>query len=161
MLTAEQLRECLSYNPDDGTFIRLISHTNRHKAGIAAGCSTSNGYVRIYVADKQYLAHRLAFLYMTGEFPRNLVDHINGNKSDNSWSNLREINKSGNGQNTRRAWGHNKTGVLGIGRRGKKFRARIYANGKDIHLGEFQTQDEAREKYLEAKKILHPFSGSN
>lgn len=158
MLTAEKLRECLSYDPENGSFTRLVSRSNRHKAGVIAGCRAINGYIRIYVGGRQYFAHRLAFLYMTGSFPKTLVDHIDGDKRNNRWANLREISKSGNAQNSRSAWGHSKSGILGVGKRNGRYRARLSVDGKEITVGYFATAEEAQAAYLQAKRILHPLS---
>jgi len=86
MITQTILKELFSYNPDTGIFIRKVSISNQ-VAGTVAG-SKDYDYIRIVVNKKRYLAHRLAFLYMLGKMPVE-VDHINRNKHDNRWCNLR------------------------------------------------------------------------
>ena len=93
MLTQDKLKELITYNPDTGIFIR--------KNGARAGTINNRNYERVSVSGINYLAHRLAFLYMTGEMPDEMVDHINGKTLDNRWCNLRKANKYQNAQNTK------------------------------------------------------------
>jgi hypothetical protein len=88
-LTQDILRSLLRYNPTTGEFTWLASQY-RIKAGDVAGSKRTDGYIAIGVGGKLYKAHRLAFLYMEGEFPKDQVDHLNGIKIDNSWANLRK-----------------------------------------------------------------------
>ena len=82
----------LDYNPVTGDFVWLVDRDKNHVKGCIAGCVplrfSGAQYVHIRIENKQYLAHRLAFLYMTGEFPKGRVRHVNGNTLDNSWKNL-------------------------------------------------------------------------
>lgn len=98
-VTQERLRELFYYDPDSGDFIRTKGVKGNAK-GKVAGDIKSNGYRYIGVDYKRYLAHRLAFLYMLGYMPK-YVDHKNRNRSDNSWENLRAVNKNQNAQNGR------------------------------------------------------------
>lgn len=93
MLTAERLREVLEYDPAIGVFRWLIKPCGQISIGDIAGCRHGEGYVQIRVIGRIYLAHRLAWLYMTGEWPISLIDHRNLDRSDNRWSNLREAKK--------------------------------------------------------------------
>lgn len=86
-LSRSRLRLCLDYCPHSGTFTWI----NRQSQ--VAGCRSYDGFVRIYVAGSVYLAHRLAFLYMTGAFPAHLVIHLDGDRSNNRWDNLREATR--------------------------------------------------------------------
>lgn len=114
-LTAERLRKLLHYDPETGEFTRLHDRGKRFKAGSVSGClDHSTGYWRVRIDDCLYHGHRLAFLYMTGEWPKHEVDHMNGRRSDNRWSNLRDVASSVNQQNQRRARADNKCGDLGV-----------------------------------------------
>jgi len=88
-LTQERLKELLHYNPDTGAFTWRVRR-RRIPAGSPAGCISGTGYVTMRVDGYQYLAHRLAWLYMEGYLPENTVDHENCVYGDNRWINLRE-----------------------------------------------------------------------
>lgn len=100
-LTQARLNELLHYEPDSGVFtwLQLPVATARCIVGEAAG-TMSHGYCRISIDGRPYQAHRLAFLWMTGLFPQLDVDHINRDRSDNRWSNLREASKPQNQANS-------------------------------------------------------------
>jgi len=104
--------------------------------------SHREGYLRIRIFDKAYLAHRLVWLYHKGAWPTGEVDHINGNRSDNRIENLRDVPKIENARN-RRPSAANTSGITGVHRVGKKWRARICVNGKCISLGNFDTIEDA------------------
>ncbi len=118
------------------------------KAGSKAGTTSHDGYWRLLVKGKQQLSHRLAFFYMTGEWPKEHVDHINRIKLDNRWCNLREATASQNNRN-KKVNGKNSTGIKGVsaGRDGK---FRVY-----LCLGTFATKEEAKKVYNEAASKLH------
>jgi hypothetical protein len=95
---------------------------------------------------------------MTGSWPTDDVDHKNGMRTDNSYGNLREVSRSLNQQNLRKARGETASGVLGVyvsDRPGKPWKASINVSGKDRYLGRFATKDEAQAAYLAAKRSLH------
>lgn len=158
-LTAEYLRELLSYNPETGKFIWQVSCRGT-KAGDIAGTPGSQGRRHIIIGYARYKAHRLAWLYVYGKWPEKLIDHINGDPTDNRIANLREATMSENMHNQRRAHKHNKTGILGVQWRPSKnkFRARIAVSGKEIHLGHFDSVEDAQNAYLDAKEKLHDFA---
>lgn len=158
-LTAERLRELLHYDADTGVFTRLVSRKGFRAGGVAG--SDNNGYRIIVIDYKMYRSHRLAWLYMTGEWPRNDVDHINGTRNDNRFANLREATRSENMQNVRKAHSDNKSsGLLGVtfDKSQGKFMARIMLNGKYRYIGRYITAQEAHHAYLAAKSQLHQFS---
>ena len=150
MLTQERLKELLHYNPDTGLFTRIVKRTNG-----GSGFLHHTGYVHIYIAGKTFAAHRLAWLYMTGEFPKHDIDHINGVKNDNRFCNLRDVPTQMNMQNEIRARKHNSTKLLGVSKKGTKFAAFIRINGKRVYLGTFNTAEEAHVAYIEAKRVHH------
>ncbi len=132
------LQSILLYNPETGAFFwrkkRLgILKTRR------AGSFYSNGYRRICIDYTVYLEHRLAFLYMTGEFPENHVDHIDGNRANNKWVNLREATPVINGKNQKMAV-NNVSGITGVRWKENDLRwvAYIQSNKKQIFLGCFE-----------------------
>lgn len=157
MLTQEQLKERLEYNPETGLWKWLIVGGSKCKSGWFAGTKGIRGYYYIQISRKSYLAHRLAFLYMTGNFPPLDVDHIDGNPTNNIWINLRSVTKNINLQNQLRPQSNNKSGYLGVCRNstGKPWRATIMVEGKNKYLGSFFTPQEASEAYQKAKKIYH------
>ena len=156
MLTQALLHSLFHYDPLTGLFTRLQA-PNWGVVGTVAGCtSKTTGYVQIKYKYKKYLAHRLAFLYMTGKFPEFEIDHKNGVRSDNCWMNLRESTRPENAHNIGGAKVTSKTGVLGIYKSGGKFAARIGVNNARIYLGTFNTPELAHAAYLQAKNELHP-----
>lgn len=136
-----RLRELLTYNPDTGEFIWNIDRKRLAKAGSTAGCINGSGYRQISVDGKVYLAHRLAWFYCFEEWPTLIIDHINRNKLDNRLDNLREVTQSVNLHNTSQK--PSKTGFRNARKVGNKFQSEIKVNGKSIHLGMFNTAEEA------------------
>lgn len=154
-LTQERLKELLHYDPETGVFTWRVSRGTR-AAGSEAGCVTSNHeqkkharrpYVRkdIRVERKLYLAHRLAWLYMTGAWPPEQIDHIDGDALNNRFDNLRAVTHAQNHLNRPRNR-NNTSGVIGVffDKNGycKPWRAQIDHNGKRWNKG-FKTKEEA------------------
>ncbi|MGN6641537.1 MAG: HNH endonuclease, partial [Verrucomicrobiota bacterium] len=123
-----------------------------------AGCS-SDGYVIIYVDNKSYRAHRLAWFYMTGVWPTDEIDHRDLDKLNNKWDNLRAATRSENAQNLPLNK-HNKTGFTGVSwdKRSKKFKAVICKDGALHRLGSFSDPIDAHNAYVTAKAELHTFN---
>jgi hypothetical protein len=160
MLTQEYLKSILSYDPETGVFVRKIKTTNSVKIGDMAGYITPYGYISISINRKRQQAHRLAWFYIYGEFPKYDIDHINGIRHDNRIENLRLATRSENMQNLKKAKSDNKsTGLLGtfLDKRDGRIYARIKINKNLIHLGCFETKEEAHEAYLTAKRECHEF----
>lgn len=148
-LTAERLRECLAYDPETGVFTWLVAPNRRIRVGRIAGvaCRT-HGYRLIKVDGVGARAHRLAWLYMTGEWPAADIDHINGDRADNRWSNLRQATSTQNHANSKRPK-HNTSGVKGVtwdSSRGQ-WMAGVQINGKRVHLGRFDSIEAAAAAY--------------
>lgn len=157
MLTAEELKRHLHYDPETGQFTRLIK-----LRGIKSGNGYvhSTGYVRVCVLGRKYPAHRLAWLYVYGDWPKTMLDHINGDKADNRIANLREADVTLNAENQRRAMSSNLSGMLGVcivkdRKRKKPYQARLGVKGKSIYLGYYATPEEAHEAYKTAKRKYH------
>jgi len=113
-MTQEELKRLLHYEPETGIFkwIANAGARGRGRAGDVAG-TKEQGYIRIRIAKKNHRAHRLAFLYMNGNFPKDAVDHIDGNRSNNKWTNLREATVFDNNRNMR-LYRRNVTGLHGV-----------------------------------------------
>jgi len=157
-LTQQRLKEVLDYDPETGVFIWKASTSGREVVGSVAGAPNWAGYWRIGMDSHRYKAHRLAFLWMEGHFPDADVDHINGNRSDNRWQNLRPASRTINMQNTKR-YLNNKSDFTGIAfeAKTKKWRAEIKANGKQRYLGVYDKfwQALATRKIAERKHGFH------
>lgn len=157
MITPEKLREIVSYDPETGVFTWRKTR-GRARAGNVAGTPHNEGYISIVALRGRYLAHRLAWFYVHGEWPQDDIDHINGDRSDNRISNLRDVSRSENLQNVATARKSSTHGFIGASRQGGRWKARIKLNGKETHLGLFDTPEEASEAYLRAKAEMHPAS---
>ena len=155
-ITSERLRQVLDYDPQTGVFKWRERVAKCVHIGDVAGCKEKRiGYITIGVDGRIYKAHRLAWLYMTGNWPIKFIDHINGNKSDNRFENLREVCEDGNAQNIRKPNKRNKSGFLGVIRYQNKWRANITVNGKTRRIGDYNTPEEAHQAYLKSKRELH------
>lgn len=161
-ITAERLREILDYSPDTGIFIWKIKTTNSIHVGDIAGHRSYDGYSRIKTDKFLYLSHRLAWLYIYGDWPKKYLDHINGLRHDNRLVNLRECTNSENMQNsgTRK---DNTTGITGVSfdATNNKWRVQIKVNKKSISIGRFDTLPDAIEKRQQAKQKYHTFCPIN
>ena len=155
-MTSDRLKYFLSYDPNTGEFRRKTVLRGHGKVGQIAGGVDKDGYIQIRVDGKQHRAHRLAWLYVHGEMPEHEIDHINGIRTDNRIDNLRAASDAINAQNVRQARTDNKsTGRLGVYPNGSKFRAVITVSGKLVHLGQFDSAEEASSAYVAAKRKFH------
>ena len=156
MLTAARLRELLSYDPDTGVFRWRVSRPGTRGIGSIAGASDGQGYHQIGIDGRIYRDHRLAWLYMTGEWPADDVDHINRDRGDCRFANLREATRSQNNANAKRP-SDNTSGYKGVSfdkRRGR-WHAYISHGGRRKNLGMFDTAVAAYEARLAAAARLH------
>jgi HNH endonuclease len=154
-VTAEEFRRLLRYDPETGEFMWIVERRSGVPAHKRAGSIHKKGYVHIVVNGRSHRAHRLAWLYMTGAWPREQIDHRNGVRSDNRWDNLRDATQSVNQQNRTRAMRTNGTGLLGAFRNGDLFCSKIRIDGKQRYLGTFRTAEAAHQVYMAAKRQLH------
>lgn len=156
-LTIDRLRSLLAYNSESGELVWAIQKGHK-KAGARAGWMRHDGYIQIGIDGVLYYAHQLAVFYVTGKFPIDQVDHINGDARDNRISNLRECSNAENCQNLgiRKANTSGATGVTWDKAR-KKWRAQIRIDGKVTGLGRFETIEEAKLVHQEAKAAAHKF----
>lgn len=147
------LRDILHYNPETGEWTWIKGRPGV-KVPQAGTLSKRWGYLQIQIDGKIYKAHRLAWVYMTGKWPKGDIDHINRNRADNRWANLREATRSQNNINAGQRK-HNTSGLKGAFFRPDKknrWQAKIGLNGKGVHLGYFLTKEEAHAAYLEAAR---------
>lgn len=150
-----QIKNLLSYSPESGLLTWITKRGFAIKPGTLAGGLDKYGYVTVGVSGKQFKAHRIAWLLMTGDWPQKEIDHINGNRADNRWINLRQVDRLTNVQNLRAARKDSKSGLLGVRARKGGFYATIGHNKKTIHLGVFDSPEKAHEAYIRAKRELH------
>ena len=143
MLTQKRLKELLSYSPVVGVF-EWRSPRRRVRVGFLAGAVTPSGYIAIGVDRKVYRAHILAWMYMTGELPDGHIDHIDGDRSNNAWSNLRIATRSQNAANSRTATS-NTSGVKGVFwcKSTKKWSCNLRRNGVVAYRASFDTLEQA------------------
>lgn len=151
--TLERVKELLDYDPETGLFARKLP------SGRRVPCSTrlnSWGYVLVGVDRRSIGAHRLAWFYMTGEWPEDDVDHRDRNRANNRFDNLRPASRAENMQNLGEAHRDSAIPLLGVSRKRGRFAASIAVDGKRKYLGAYGTPKEAHEAYLAAKRELHP-----
>ena len=148
MLTQEYLKSILHYSPETGDFTWKISNSNRIKVGDIAGAvnlsHTGKKYIRISIDGKLYMAHRLASLYMNGEWPKHQIDHEDGNGLHNWWDNLRQATNSQNQRNARMLK-NNTSGIRGVcfNKERRLWDVRIGANNKCVRVGMYEDKFEA------------------
>lgn len=157
MLTQARLKELLHYDPVGGFFTFIKNRGTMAHAGCTAGGKITGRYLTTFIDGQSYKLHRLAWLYMTGEWPQHSIDHIDGYRCNNAFSNLRDIPNSKNLQNQRKAHKSNQTGLLGVSIQNGRPKAKITINKKQIHIGYFNTVEEAHDAYLVAKRRLHEY----
>jgi hypothetical protein len=143
MLTQERLKQLLHYNEGSGEFFWALSRRGV-KAGKKAGTKHHTGYIAIKIDYEFYLAHRLAWMWSHGEFPKSHIDHINRNKFDNRLANLREVTNKQNHENSG-IQKNNATGYRGVSwiESTGKYKAYLHHNKKQIYFGCFKTPEKA------------------
>lgn len=145
----EYAMSLVEYEPETGVFRWKVKRNicgGKVAPGVAAGTRHKDGYTVINFSGRMWRAHRLAWLFMTGEVPAKglEIDHINGDRADNRWSNLRSVTRQQNNYNLGISK-RNVSGVKGVswvaGR--NQWLARIKADGRIIHLGQFDSKEDA------------------
>lgn len=166
MITEQILKSVLNYNPNTGIFI-WIKTNRRGFVGKIAGSKRKDGYLQIKIGDTVYLSHRLAFLYSHGYMSK-LIDHIDGNKTNNVISNLRVATKSQNNANKKLEPNRNTSGFKGVSLNKatshlkNPWRAYIMKNKKRIHIGMFSNPIEAAQAYdAKALELFGEFAKLN
>ena len=153
-ITAEQAREVLTYDPETGFFVWNTGNT--------AGCFVSTGYWRIKIFRVEYLAHRLAWLISTGEWPDGEIDHINQNRSDNRLVNLRVVTRSENLRNAKlRETNTSRVTGVHMDKKDSLWWARIQVNKSRVSLGRYKNWFDAVCARKSAENIhgYHPNHG--
>src|SRR5882672_9148 len=151
MITQKRLKELVTYDPATGIFrwIRLVG--KKGKVGKKVGSKHSGGYLEAQIDNHRNFLHRFAWLYMTGKWPDDQIDHKNTIRSDNRWSNLRKASCQHNSANgVRRKT--NTSGFKGVyfNKKNKSWIANIHLDYKTRYLGSFSSKEEAHAAYFEA-----------
>ena len=162
MLTQEEVKKLLDYNPDTGEFIwkrrENVKETwNSRYAGKIAGSYNQLGYRKLAIHNKTYKLHRVVWLYVYGYWPK-LLDHINGVRDDNRIDNLREVSQSMNRHNMSLINTKSKYSELrGVTfcKKVKKWKAQITRDRKCYFIGHYDNPEDAHLAYLEAKIKYH------
>lgn len=146
----QELNERFSYNEETGV-LTFKNHNYKSYEGKVVGYKQANGYVVVNYKGKKYRAHRVIWMMMTGEDPKELtIDHIDGDKSNNTWSNLR-IATDSQQQHNKRYRGYRKTPW--------GYTVRILINGERVTLGTFKTEHEAQSAYqVKCKEVRGDFA---
>ncbi|PHQ82906.1 MAG: hypothetical protein COB69_00210 [Phycisphaera sp.] len=155
--TEESLKKTFLYCPSTGLFIRIASSRGQKKGAIAGGMS-DQGYIKISIKGKLYLAHRLAWLYMTGEWPKEEIDHINNIRNDNKWSNIRAATRSENNRNTGISI-TNKSGAKGVSwsKSHGKWRARICIDKAEQEKRQLKTNNLSLGFYKDKQDAINSY----
>ena len=151
------LHKLLEYNPDTGVFTWMVERGGRTaRVGSPAGSTDKRGYKSIRINRRIYYAHRLAWLYVTGENPSLQIDHIDGNRSNNRAANLRQATHGQNMHNSR-IKSNNTSGVKGVtwDKSTEKWCVRIVVGRRCLHLGLFRSIEDAAEVVKAARPLLH------
>ena len=157
MLNFERANRLLSYNPETGELRWKVDRSGGVKAGDVAGSrhvSRDRVYVRFVIDGRKDLAHRVAWLLMTGEWPSAHVDHKDNDPTNGCWLNLRLATFEQNARN-RKTPVTNTSGFKGVTRFRNKWRATIYCEGRNRFLGDYDTPETAHAVYCEAAAELH------
>lgn len=160
--TSARVRELLDYDPQTGAFTRKVRTAQRHQTGSRADFLITTGikvgYRRVSIDSQRFLAHRVAWLYVHGDWPAHQIDHLNCDRGDNRIANLRDVPHAVNMQNRRTPRTDNVNDCLGVVfmRSNGKWRARIQLAGKGRHIGVYETKEAAHAAYVNAKRQLHP-----
>lgn len=145
----------LHYDTETGVFTRRITVNSRAMAGDICGYDDSHGYLQVTLDSRGYQLNRLAWLYVTGKWPEGDVDHRDTVRTNNRWTNLRDVPHQHNTQNIRKPFRTNKTGFLGVVKKGDSFEANIKTGGVAKWLGSHPTPEAAHATYVTAKRQFH------
>jgi len=153
VITAERLRHFLDYDAATGVFTWRNPPRCGPRLGAQAGCRNQCGYWRICIGQKSYKAHRLAWLYVYGQWPSERLDHINRDPGDNRIENLRLATRSQNAANKRSLSASGLKGVYftkSAKHHKRPWGSSIKVNGKSIWLGRHETPEAASLAYMRA-----------
>ena len=150
----------MAYDQHAGLFTWLVSPNRSIKvgsvAGNAANTARQKSYRQVRIGGRNYYEHRLAWFYMTGEWPVGRISHKCGDGANNSFLNLHEATAATCAQNRTKPQANSSTGLLGVCRnKAGRYTAKIVVNMKHLHLGTFATAELASAAYLDAKREMH------
>lgn len=151
-LTHSNVRNLFDYNKNTGILTNKVNRGGTSKAGDKVGFKSKGGYLSAHLCGRYYQVHRIIWFWMTGEWPE-IIDHKDGNKQNNKWNNLRNVDYFKNCQNQRLA-SDNTSGITGVSfiKKHKKWRASIMYRNKRYALGEFINFDDAVKARKQAEK---------
>lgn len=151
-IDVDRLKEVLKYEPDTGDWIWIKSLSNAAPVGHICNYRPG-GYLKIRIDGKLYRAGRLAFLYMTGKWPKGIIDHKDRNPFNDRWNNYRDVTQSDNMKNIS-ARSDNTSGYKGVSfnKQHKKWESYINSKGKRFGLGLYTDIKEAVKVRIEAEK---------
>lgn len=153
-MTADYLREHLNYDAETGQFTWKIAGPKRVLGRVAGSLNAKLGYIILRIKGVNHRAHRLAWLYVHGDWPANGLDHIDNDKTNNRISNLRDVPHLWNAQNRLKPRA-SKLGIRGVRKIGNRYYARLAVDGVEVPLGGFATAAEAHAEYVAATRRLH------
>lgn len=162
-LNADQIRSLLDFNVETGDLRWTAAASLGRLTGRLAGSVGNCGYRQIKVGGRMYLAHRLAWLIVNGNWPHGQIDHVDGNRLNNALINLRDVSSAQNKQNIAVIGRKSQSGLVGAvfrpggNRRRDRWEARIKVSGKSQYLGQYATPEEAHAAYVAAKARVHPY----
>lgn len=146
MSPTQRPADVFDYDRETGVITWKHYAKNRNLVGRVAGCvCSSTGYIKIRYAGKLYYAHRLAWMMVYGEFPADVIDHIDGNRTNNALCNLRACKRQQNSWNGFKRRGT--SGFKGVTRYKNKWTARLTVSGKNLYLGIFDSPEYAAQAY--------------
>jgi hypothetical protein len=160
MITHERLKEVMHYDPETGTMTWIKPTARRVHIGDTAGCPCTSGHLQVKIDGRFYMVHRLAWLYMTGEWPPKDIDHEDLDNTNNRWKNLRRATESQNRANSKKL-STNTSGLKGVvwHKRDRIFEAKLGFGGKYLYLGRFDCPAAASFAYqIEADKRWGEFA---
>lgn len=154
MLTCKQLTQMFTYDPRTGEVFWAVNWGRKCPIGTRLGGVNDKGYVEAQIKGRRYSVHRVAWICMTGQAPPHEIDHINRDRADNRWANLRAVTTAQNAFN-RSKYRTNTSGHPGVHTAGGRWRACISIGNKHKHLGTFDTIEEAVAVRAAAKAEYH------
>lgn len=156
-INIQELHKLLYYDPDTGNLHwRVENKYARIKPDTVAGCvDSSSGYIRVRVLGKKYLAHRIVWALVTGKWPENQIDHIDRDRTNNKFMNLRSCTNAENQQNCSLRK-DNSSGYKGVSWNTKGQVWEAYLSGE--YVGRAHTAESAYQLYLDRKKNVHKFN---
>jgi len=149
-ITYDEVRKLFDYTPETGKLVRKLTTSSRAICGQEVGCRNTSGYLVVRIGPTLYYVHRLIWLWMTGDWPAESIDHINRNPADNRWENLRDVSCSDNC--------HNREVTSGVywAHRDKVWVASISYQGVKTHIGQHKDRAVAERMYADHKKRYIP-----